>query len=104
MRAIIVDDEPDGIRTLNKMLAVNCKEVEVVAVCTNANEAKQKIRELTPELIFLDIQMPGKSGFELLAELDTDHMEIIFVTAHNQYMLQALQFSACLLYTSPSPR
>jgi two-component system LytT family response regulator len=94
MRAIIVDDEPDGIRTLNKMLAINCKEVEVVAVCTNANEAKQKIKELTPELIFLDIQMPGKSGFELLAELDTDHMEIIFVTAHNQYMLQALQFSA----------
>ena len=44
MRAIIVDDEPDGIRTLDKMLALNCKEVEVVAVCTNANEAKQKIK------------------------------------------------------------
>jgi len=94
MRAIIVDDEPDGIITLNKMLSLSCKQVEVVALCADAEEAKLKIRELTPDLIFLDIQMPGKTGFELLAELDTDNMEVIFVTAHNQYMLQALQFSA----------
>jgi len=94
MRAIIVDDEPDGIITLNKMLSLSCQQVEVVALCADAEEAKLKIRELTPDLIFLDIQMPGKTGFELLAELDTDNMEVIFVTAHNQYMLQALQFSA----------
>jgi two-component system LytT family response regulator len=94
MRAIIVDDEPDGIITLNKMLSLSCKQVEVVALCADAEEGKLKIRELTPDLIFLDIQMPGKTGFELLAELDTDNMEVIFVTAHNQYMLQALQFSA----------
>jgi len=94
MRAIIVDDEPDGIKTLNKMLSLSCKQVEVVALCTSAEEGKLKIGELTPDLIFLDIQMPGKSGFELLAELNTDNMEVIFVTAHNQYMLQALQFSA----------
>src|SRR5678816_2412385 len=94
MRAIIVDDEPDGIITLNKMLSLSCKQVEVVALCTDAEEAKLKIRELTPDLIFLDVQMPGKTGFELLAELDTDNMDVIFVTAHNQYMLQALQFSA----------
>jgi len=94
MRAIIVDDEPDGIITLNKMLSLSCKQVEVVALCTDAEEGKLKIRELTPDLVFLDIQMPGKTGFELLAELDTDNMEVIFVTAHNQYMLQALQFSA----------
>ena len=94
MRAIIVDDEPDGIITLNKMLSLSCKQVEVVALCADAEEAKLKIRELTPDLIFLDVQMPGKTGFELLAELDTDNMDVIFVTAHNQYMLQALQFSA----------
>jgi len=94
MRAIIVDDEPDGIITLNKMLSLSCKQVEVVALCSDAEEGKLKIRELTPDLIFLDVQMPGKTGFELLAELDTDNMEVIFVTAHNQYMLQALQFSA----------
>jgi len=94
MRAIIVDDEPDGIITLNKMLSLSCKQVEVVALCSDAEEGKLKIRELTPDLIFLDIQMPGKTGFELLAELDTDNMDVIFVTAHNQYMLQALQFSA----------
>lgn len=94
MRAIIVDDEQDGIITLNKMLSLSCKQVEVVALCTDVEEAKLKIRELTPDLVFLDIQMPGKTGFELLAELDTENMEVIFVTAHNQYMLQALQFSA----------
>ena len=94
MKAIIVDDEPDGIKTLTKMISMSCKHVEVVATCINAEEGKQKIKELIPDILFLDIHMPGKSGFELLAEVNTDTIEVIFVTAHNQYMLQALQFSA----------
>jgi two-component system, LytTR family, response regulator len=94
MRAIIIDDEPDGISILKKMLSLNCKQVKVIATCSNAAEGKLKTEELDPDLIFLDIQMPGKSGLEMLTELDTKNFEVIFVTAHNQYMLQALQFSA----------
>ena len=94
MKAILVDDEPDGIRTLKKMLELHCPNVEVAATCSNAIAAKHQIKELQPDVVFLDIQMPGKSGLDLLTELPAKNFEIIFVTAHNEYMLQALQYSA----------
>src|SRR5580765_4230918 len=94
MRALIIDDEQDGTSTLNKMLDINCRQVDVVATCANAFDGRQKIEELKPDLVFLDIQMPGMSGLDMLTGLDTRNFEVIFVTAHNQYMLQALQFSA----------
>jgi two-component system LytT family response regulator len=94
MKAILVDDEPDGIRTLQKMLELHCPDVSVVAACANATIAKQQILQKEPDVVFLDIQMPGKSGLELLTELPEKHFEVIFVTAHNEYMLQALQYSA----------
>ncbi len=94
MKAILVDDEPDGVRALKKMLELHCPHVNVAATSSNAAMAKQQIREIQPDVIFLDIQMPGKSGLELLTELPSENFEVIFVTAHNEYMLQALQFSA----------
>lgn len=94
MNAILVDDEPDGIRTLKKMLELHCPEIEIAATCPNAVTAEQKLREIQPDLVFLDIQMPGKTGLEMLAELPQKNFEVIFVTAHDEYMLQALQFSA----------
>jgi two-component system LytT family response regulator len=94
MKAILVDDEPDGIRTLKKMLELHCPHVKIAATCSSATMAKQQITELLPDVIFLDIQMPGKSGLELLTELPAKNFEVIFVTAHNEYMLQALQYSA----------
>ena len=94
MRAILVDDEPDGIRTLKKLLELNCPEVEIAATCTNAHDALQKLEEVNPEVIFLDVRMPGKSGLDMLTEITVKNFEVIFVTAHNEYMLQALQFSA----------
>ncbi len=94
MKAIIVDDEPDGVRTLKKLMELNCPDVEIVATCNNATSAKQQLEELKPDLVFLDIRMPGKSGLDLLAELPEKDFEVIFVTAHNEYLLQALQFSA----------
>src|SRR5882724_1384308 len=94
MRAILVDDEPDGIRTLKKLLELNCPEVEIVATCSNVIDAKQKLEETQPNVVFLDIRMPGKSGLDMLNELSEKNFEVIFVTAHNEYMLQVLQFSA----------
>jgi two-component system, LytTR family, response regulator len=94
MKAILVDDEPDGIRTLQKMLEKHCPHVTIAATCANATLAKQKLEEINPDVVFLDIQMPGKSGLEMLTELTDKDFEVIFVTAHNEYMLQALQYSA----------
>ncbi len=94
MKAILVDDEPDGIKTLQRMLERHCPQVKVVATCSNAAMARQQIEAQRPDIVFLDIQMPGKSGMEMIAELDNKEFEIIFVTAHNEYMLQALQYSA----------
>ena len=94
MRAILIDDEPDGIRTLKKLLELNCPEVDIQATCTTAAAAKEKLEEIRPDLVFLDVRMPGKSGLDLLGELSVIDFEVIFVTAHNEYLLQALQFSA----------
>ena len=94
MKAILVDDEPDGIRTLKKMLETHCPNVQVAATCSNATAAKQELESIRPDVVFLDIQMPGKSGLDLLTEIPEKDFEVIFVTAHNEYMLQALQYSA----------
>jgi len=94
MKALLVDDEPDGIRTLQKLLEVHCPQVLIVGTSSNADMAREQINQLKPDVVFLDIQMPGKTGLDLLTEIADKDFEVIFVTAYNEYMLQALQYSA----------
>jgi two-component system, LytTR family, response regulator len=94
IKTILVDDEPRGLTSMQKLLQLNCPEVDVIACCGSAEEAKDMIERLQPQLIFLDIAMPGKTGFDLLKDLHEINFEIIFVTAHNNYMVQAFHFSA----------
>lgn len=94
IKTILVDDEPRGLSSLRKLLEFNCPELEIIAACNSADEARQKIEQLKPQLVFLDIAMPEKTGFDLLHELGEIPFEIIFVTAHNDFMLQAFRFSA----------
>lgn len=94
IKTIIVDDEPRGLNTLKKLLLEYCPEIKIVAECGDAETAKEKIELLEPQLVFLDISLPRKSSFDLLEELDTINFEIIFVTAHNEYTLQAFHYSA----------
>jgi two-component system, LytTR family, response regulator len=94
IKTILVDDEPRGLTSLEKLLQFNCPEVQIVAKCSNADSALQEIRKTIPDLIFMDIAMPGKNGFEILKELDNYNAEVIFVTAHNQFMIEAFRFSA----------
>lgn len=94
IKTILVDDEPRGLASLQKLLQLNCPEVDVVACCNSAEESKDAITRLHPQLVFLDIAMPGKTGFDLLRDLEEIDFEIIFVTAHNNYMIQAFHFSA----------
>lgn len=94
LRTILIDDEPRGISSLQKLLQLNCPEVNVIDTSSNVDEAIEKIRSQKPDLIFLDISMPVKNGFDLLKELKDLSFEVIFVTAHNQFMIEAFHFSA----------
>jgi len=92
--AIIVDDEKLSRVTLSKMLEIHCPDVEIIAECENADEAALMIPRLKPQLVFLDVAMPGKNGIDFLKELGEINFEVIFVTAHDKYVLQAIRFAA----------
>lgn len=94
IRAIITDDEVRSVETLRKLLEMYCPSVSVVAECYNVDAARRQIALHRPNLLFLDIAMPGKSGFDLLNELGEVPFEVIFITAFNEYMMQAFRFSA----------
>ena len=92
MKAIIIDDERLARQELKNLLSVH-KEIEVVAECSNAEEAKEKIAAISPDVIFLDIQMPGKTGLELLEEISA-LPEVVFVTAYDEYAIRAFEVNA----------
>jgi len=92
MRALVIDDERLARKELIKLLNEH-PEIEVIGEAANADEAMDLIEKLNPDLLFLDIQMPGKSGFELLEKLDTVPM-VIFTTAFDEYALKAFEVSA----------
>jgi two-component system LytT family response regulator len=92
MKAIIIDDERLARQELKNLLAAH-KEIEVVAECANAEEAKEKIASISPDVIFLDIQMPGKTGLELLEEISA-LPEVVFVTAYDEYAIRAFEINA----------
>ena len=94
LRTILVDDEMPGLESMRKLLQLNCPDVEIIAACNSADKAIEKIKSLEPNLVLLDIGMPGKDGFDLLKELKNHQFEIIFVTAHNDRMIEAIHFSA----------
>ncbi|MCB9230065.1 MAG: response regulator transcription factor [Bacteroidia bacterium] len=94
IRAIIVDDESDARDVLRKMIIAFVSEVEVVADYENPEEAVKGIREYGPDLVFLDIQMPGMSGFKLMEQFPNPSFRVIFVTAFNQYAIRAIRLSA----------
>jgi two-component system LytT family response regulator len=75
-------------------LEINCPGLEVIGLASSAEEAREQIIALKPQLLFIDIAMPGKNGFDLLKDLGEIEFEIIFVTAHNSYAVQAFHFSA----------
>ena len=94
IRAIIVDDEPLARKTIRLLLAQD-GDVEIVGECRNGGEAISQIRTKDPDLVYLDVQMPGKTGFDVLRALDHATMPVIvFVTAYDQYALRAFEEEA----------
>ena len=101
IRAIIVDDEPAGREMLEVMIRRYADGLEVVQSCADATAALKAIRELHPDVVFLDIEMPGMNAFEMLEHLPEINFEIIFVTAHNHYAIRAFEFSAFAYLLKP---
>ena len=94
VKTILIDDEQRLLGNLKKMLELHCPDLQIAALCRDADDGLEKIKSINPELVFLDISMPGKSAFDLLNELDSIDFEVIFVTAHNSYMEMAFKYSA----------
>lgn len=92
MKTLIIDDERLARRELRSLLKL-FPSIEIIGECSNAEEAIAAIEELHPDLIFLDIQMPDKSGFEMLEVLDSVP-KVIFVTAYDEYAMKAFEVSA----------
>lgn len=94
IRSIIIDDEPHAAQVLQILLEKHCPEVTVVAICHAAKEAAKIVRALEPQLVFLDIEMPHMTGFELLEQLAPVNFQVIFTTSYDQYAVKAIRFSA----------
>ncbi|MYM25940.1 response regulator [Duganella sp. FT135W] len=92
MRALLIDDERLARAELRRLLTAH-PEVEIIGEAVNAADGVQQILALKPDLIFLDVQMPGGSGFDMLAALE-EAPEVIFTTAFDQYALQAFEVNA----------
>jgi two-component system LytT family response regulator len=91
-KVLLIDDERLARNELKKLLQ-DFPEIEVIGEAANADEGIEKIESLNPDLIFLDIQMPGKTGFDMLAQLDSAP-DVIFTTAYDEYALKAFEVNA----------
>ncbi len=91
---IIIDDEPNNVSNLQAILRDHCGSIHVAGTANNAVDGAALIHQLKPNLIFLDIQMPGKSGFDMLRDFPSPDFEVVFITAYDQYGIQAIKFSA----------
>jgi len=94
IRAILIDDEMTSLQNLKQKLEEFCKSVTVVAAIQKPEEAISLIRQLNPDVLFLDIEMPKMNGFRMLEELGDYEAEVIFTTAYNQYAIDAMHISA----------
>jgi len=94
LTAVLIDDEENNLANLGRLLAQYCPEVRVIGTAPDAARGKELIVSRLPALVFLDIQMPGTNGFDLLRQLPNPDFQLIFVTAYDQYGIQAVKFAA----------
>lgn len=94
LKALIIDDEKNNVDNLRAILTEHCPEVSISGTASNGFDGLELIQQTNPDLVFLDIQMPGMNGFEMLLALHKYDFEIIFITAYDQYGIQAVKFAA----------
>ena len=94
MLSVIIDDEPKNIRILKNLLENYCPGITIAGEAGNAETAYQVIKKTEPEIVFLDIEMPGANAFDLLDKLMPINFEVIFITAFDNYSLKAFKYAA----------
>lgn len=101
LRTIIVDDEADSIEVVSILLKEIDATIEIVAKCRTADDAIGQIRDHKPDLVLLDIEMPGKNGFDVLKAFEQPQFQVIFITGYDQYAIRAIKFSAAYYILKP---
>jgi two-component system LytT family response regulator len=104
LNALIVDDEAHCCKTLSALLKRHSPEVNVLASCANGVDALQAIKQLNPDLVFLDVEMPKMNGFEMLQQLPEVNFHLVFITSYDAYALKAIRFSAIDYLLKPVDR
>ena len=94
IKAVLIDDEKNALEMLEWQLHTYCPQVEVSAICINADLGISAIQQHKPQLVFLDIEMPKKNGFEVVQAFSQPFFDVIFTTAYNQFALKAFRFAA----------
>ena len=94
MKAILVDDEKHCRDVLSLLLQKYCPQVKLLAACADGPEGVAAIEAFRPDLVFLDIEMPGMSGFDLLEACQYTGFDVIFTTAYNEYAIKAIRHNA----------
>jgi two-component system, LytTR family, response regulator len=101
IKTILVDDEANNLQFLQSLLKDNCPSLQVLETANTAADGLMMIQELHPQLVFMDVDMPGMTGFEVLKKLEPLSFEVIFVTAYNQYAMEAFEYNAVAYITKP---
>ena len=94
IKVVLIDDEPQSSKSLAIKLKAIAEDIDVVATYHDPKKAVDGLQKLKPDLVFLDIEMPGMNGFQLLEQLEDFNFEVIFITAYDEYTLNALHISA----------
>jgi two-component system LytT family response regulator len=94
LKTIIIDDESDAVEFISSIIGEYCPDLEVVGKAHNVIEGFRLINDKAPDLVFLDVEMPNGSGFDLLARFPEKNFEVVFITAFNHYAIKAIKFSA----------
>ena len=94
MKAVLLDDEISNLENLRTLLQKHCPQVSILATAQKVDDAVNAIENYLPDIVFLDIQMGNQTGFDVLKALPTRNFEVIFVTAYDQYGIQAIKFAA----------
>ncbi|MCB0733257.1 MAG: response regulator transcription factor [Bacteroidetes bacterium] len=100
----IVDDEVDNISLINKSLHSYPSQFTIVGSFTDPREALSSFKENKPDLVLLDVEMPGMTGFDLLSQLDDESIEVVFITGHDQYAIKAIKCAAVDYILKPFDR
>lgn len=94
IRVVLIDDEPQSCKSLSIKLKAIAEDIDIVGTYHHPERAISGIRKIKPDVVFLDIEMAGMNGFQLLENIEEFNFEVVFVTAYNEYMLNALHLSA----------